>query len=657
MGPFLMSLHLEFASEAPLETGMRACLWLRTAIRVLHQIAHSDFAVRPENRNDYLDGADVYRFVRESVDWGAILGDGAFSFSIKVRLSHVKKRPLGRSRREEYGRFRESRYQESFLTESLVQVRAKDAICDALRDAGFDKPPRPETHASADLPLFIVVHGCSITVYRDMAGTSLHKRGYRSSIPLHVSSLNECVSAGMSYIAGLKPDGSFENGSTHSAPIDSVEELTIIDPMCGSATLLIEAALCIKQVAVGLFRSQFAFQRWDDFDAQIFSKIVTEAREIARTCEHKTFTLIGNDINREAVSLARQGIRNAGLSDDIQVYNEHIRDFAIPRSPTLVLSNPPWGMRLGEEKEAWLDMGDFLRQFCAGSTAVLLSGDSGLTKGLRMRARRKYPVRIGNVDTRVLLYDVLTYEQVVEIKLETAVIAYSANMNGPAIVVVPIKRTGHFKKKLSYGKATGGQYSSGCGFAPVVVIAHVQQFGNMCGIAVVVDSTHELAWPDWPFWSGSRQITQLPDLREMNKLSPIDSRNLEPLMASLARRGPDFQTIENLHLGCGTRIALLGAVLSLRGARPVLQPACDGENSLLFNGEVYDHVTDDISGFGTEDLCDTTVLLRQLAATQGDGEKILKFLDGIRGPWSIIYWHNNTKRLYFGRDVLGRDPC
>lgn len=411
--------------ESPsFDAGMRACLWLRTAIRVLHEVAHSDFGLRSENRKEQLDGEDVYRFVREEVDWGDLIGARGLSFSIKVRVSGTSSRPESRGGRRGHGRFHDDRFREGSFSrhggrepvfnDVLVQVRAKDAICDAVRDAGFDKPLRPESHAAADLPIFVVVHQCSITIYRDMAGSSLHKRGYKDSIPIHRASLNETVASGMAYLAGLTPEGTFENASTVGSA-DSSGELTVVDPMCGSGTILTETALCIKQVAVGLFRSDFAFERWDDFDPAAFSAIVAEAEATAKKFEHRQVNLIGNDINKSAISLARQVVRNAGLSECIQLCNYDIRDFDPRRAPTLVMSNPPWGMRLAEEEDAWVDMGDFLRQHCTGSTAVLMSGDMGLTRGLRMRARQKHPVRIGNVDTRVLLYDVLSYEQVLEL--------------------------------------------------------------------------------------------------------------------------------------------------------------------------------------------------------------------------------------------------
>lgn len=421
--------------ESPsFDVGMRACIWLRTAMRVLHQVAHSDFAVRSESRKDYLDAEDVYRFVRDEVDWAELIGARGLSFSIKVRVSGTNSHRETRGGRRGPSRFREdssSRYgqREPVFNDALVQVKAKDAICDALRDAGFDKPPRPESHAAADLPIFVVVHQCSITIYRDMSGSSLHKRGYKDSVPIHRASLNETVASGMAYISGLSPYGTYENDEG-LGETDSAHPRTIVDPMCGSGTILTETALCIKQVAVGLFRRDFAFERWDDFDASSFRAIIAEAEEIAKQFEHRPVNFIGNDISKGAISLARQVVRNAGLSDCIRLCNYDIRDFEPSETPKLVMSNPPWGMRLDEEEDAWCDIGDFLRQNCTGSTAVLMSGDMGLTRSLRMRARQKHPIRIGNVDTRVLLYDVLSKEQVMQLSAKRKTTKTNPNLTG-----------------------------------------------------------------------------------------------------------------------------------------------------------------------------------------------------------------------------------
>lgn len=403
------------ASEPNHITGYRACIWLRTAMRVLLEVAHQQ--IHPEDTTSYRRNTDlsqaVYEFVKDSADWSRLLDGGLKSFSIQVRVSedtsNRKQQFSGRAQRGARSeRERAPKFSALVPSEHTVQVRAKDAICDALRDAGFEKPPKPESHGESDVPLFITLHGSSITCYLDMAGASLHKRGYRSDGAMHRSSLNESVAAGMLYMAGFQPDGSFvstkKENSTSGTPRGP---LTIVDPMCGSGTLLIEAALLRLRVAVGLYRKRFAFQTWVDFDDAVFQQLLSEAVGLQRSDDDVSANFIGNDINPSALALARRDLERTRLANIISLHHADARELALPAPPTLTISNPPWGMRLGGEIMAWECMGKFLREYAGGCTAVFLSGDAGVTRGLRMKARKRMPVRIGNVDTRVLIYDVL----------------------------------------------------------------------------------------------------------------------------------------------------------------------------------------------------------------------------------------------------------
>lgn len=355
----------------------KSCLWLRTATRVLHHLFTS--AIEAPEPSSIPDA--VYSVVKQSVDWPHILSAGHKSFSIQVRMS----------------------YNDSLnISEHIIQICSKDAICDNLRDAQCDKPPRPESHGTADVPLFLTLNNGSVSLYRDMAGASLHKRGYRSNATLHRGSLNEAAAAGMLYLAGLEPDGTFT--SRHGVS----EEMKIVDPMCGSGTLLIEAALLRLQVAVGLYRNEaFPFEHWSDFDQDGYNCVrqTAIAAQKSEDDDRKT-SLIGSDIHGAALALAERDVARTRLSDMIELRQTDIKQLSLRDSPELVICNPPWGRRL-DEGDAWYDIGQFLRHEAPDSTAVLLSGDANITRGLRMKARNRYPVRIGNVDTRVLVYDVL----------------------------------------------------------------------------------------------------------------------------------------------------------------------------------------------------------------------------------------------------------
>lgn len=362
-------------SEPEHITAYRACLWLRTATRVLHFLF--SVSLPTSNRVATLDA--VYDLVKQRVDWGHYLQGGRRTFSIQIRTSEDSDHPSFR----------------------LLQIRAKDAICDSLRDAHLEKPPPPENHGEADLPLVLVLHNGVLTLYRDMAGVSLHKRGYRADTALHRSSLNESVAAGMLYLAGFTPEGSV---FIDDAPPD---QLFVVDPMCGSATLLIEAALLRLQVAVGLYRqSPFPFEHWPEFSPKEFAAVRDEAVSAQISDKDACIRLLGTDIHKGAIRLAQTDVAATRLDSLIKLSHCDIRDARLSRSPTLVVSNPPWGKRL-EDGDAWHEMGVFLREQAAGCRAAFLSGDASATRALRMKARNRYPLRTGNMSTRVLIYDVL----------------------------------------------------------------------------------------------------------------------------------------------------------------------------------------------------------------------------------------------------------
>jgi 23S rRNA G2445 N2-methylase RlmL len=240
------------------------------------------------------------------------------------------------------------------------------------------------------------------------------RSGYRSDSALHRSSLNEAVAAGMLMLAGFTPDGSFKSGRRKAATTvtQSLEsegrlgndassaasprtrrKLVVCDPMCGSATLLIEAALVRLRVAPGLYRRSFPFERWADFDAPGYKVIVETAVSLQRADEDMNMTLIGNDTNESALAIARRDLERTNLSHLVQLVHGNAADLTLEENASLVVCNPPWGFRIDGEVEAWEGLGLFLRRCAGDGTAVLLSGDAGLTRGLRMRARTKFPIR------------------------------------------------------------------------------------------------------------------------------------------------------------------------------------------------------------------------------------------------------------------------
>lgn len=406
-----------------LQTALNANLWLRCAIRVLIELASSPL---PPRRHGPFD--PVYSFVREAVDWPTILVENdsfATELDEQVDVSSEKNnagtnRSSDGARRNSGGRpgkFRRWRFRtfaiqcrlhdcQQVNNSMFASVRAKDAICDSIRDfCRGSKPDPPEDGATPDVPLFLYLHKDHACLYRDMSGMSLHRRGYRDV--MHRASLNEAIAAGILTIAGWN-----SRISGFGAPDRALN--TLLDPMCGSGTLLIEAALMACNRAPGLMRSKWPFQTWHDFDEALWKKCWNKA-STAETSPPEGLRLLGNDIHEGALSLCIKDAKSAGVHSLLDLCCKDCQEYIPPAQPSLVVVNPPWGTRLGlisnEESEdvipIWQGLGQFLKRRCNCADVYVLSGNSLATRGLRMKTDKKWTVTVGGVECKVLHYYVL----------------------------------------------------------------------------------------------------------------------------------------------------------------------------------------------------------------------------------------------------------
>lgn len=336
--------------EADRRIAYSACLRLRSATRVQQELARSP--VRSEE--------DLYRFAKS----------GPWSRYITPRNTLSVDASLKDS---------------SFTHSGFVAQRVKDAVADWFREKTGRRPS--VDRKAADLPLKVLVEGDLAILYRDLAGESLHKRGYR---PAQVKSpLNEAVAAGLLGLANWKGD----------APL--------VDPMCGSGTFLIEGALIALRRAPGLGRS-FAFERWSDFDAVLFERLKAEARAGER--RDLPFTLEGADVHRGAIGVAAAAAKAAGVAPFIRFTHRAVDRFLPEAKPHTVVANPPYGVRLGEggnPADAWRDLGRFLKERCSPSRAFILCGDKALSAHLKLKAKRRHPVYNGPIECRFLEYELL----------------------------------------------------------------------------------------------------------------------------------------------------------------------------------------------------------------------------------------------------------
>jgi putative N6-adenine-specific DNA methylase len=331
--------------------GYSACLWLRSAIRVQEELA----------RGRVRDRDDLYRLTA-TVNWSR-------------SITYLQTLAVDASVRD------------SFANDTRFPVLVvKDAVVDQFRDRGGKRPD--VARDEPDLPIKLLLQGDNAILYRDLAGRSLHKRGYREA--QHKSPLNEALAAGLLLLT------------------DWDREAPLCDPMCGSGTLLIEAALLAMDRAPGLGRA-FAFERWRDVDLDAWNAILAGAEARAAAGADRKPVLLGNDRHPGSIALAARAAATAEVAHSIAWQQLEVRDYAPSPLPRWVVTNPPWGERLQGEpdlEQGWRDLGAFLRERCPGATAFVLSGDPALTRHLGLRAERKFPVRDGPIDCRWLCYRV-----------------------------------------------------------------------------------------------------------------------------------------------------------------------------------------------------------------------------------------------------------
>lgn len=327
----------------------RANLWLRTANRVLMPLAAFPCATPKE----------LYDGVR-AIPWSRHLTP-AMTMAVDCSL------------------------RESAITHSgFVALKTKDAIVDEIRDRCGSRPNVDTRDPDLRVNVHLVKNRCTVSL--DSSGTPLDRRGYR--LERTEAPLRESLAATLVALSGW-------DGATPLA-----------DPMCGSGTILIEAALKAARRAPGLLRKGFGFQRWPGYDSSLWESLVAEAR--AEALPALSAAIVGCDRSAPALAIARQNARRAGVEGMIRLSQGEIRDFAPPPGPGVLIFNPPYGQRLEEEealKPLYKLIGDIMKQHCTGYTAYLLTGSQELAKCVGLRASRRFVLFNGPIECRLLKYD------------------------------------------------------------------------------------------------------------------------------------------------------------------------------------------------------------------------------------------------------------
>ena len=269
-------------------------------------------------------------------------------------------------------------YSDFFRHSQFVTYRVKDAIVDWWMEHEGVRPSVQLTHP--DIYLNVHIGGDMVTVSLDSSGESLHKRGYR--VANTQAPINEALAAGMLLLAGWKGQSDF------------------YDPMCGSGTLLIEAALIARNIAPGIYRKGFAFEKWANFDADLFEDIYSDdSRE--RDFNHKIY---GSDAGFYAMQAATKNVQSANLQRDIEIKQIRIEELRLAEKNTegaLVMMNPPYGERLSQDKNVlrlYQDIGTALKHQFSGATAWIISSNEEALKCVGLRPAKKIHLVNGDLD-------------------------------------------------------------------------------------------------------------------------------------------------------------------------------------------------------------------------------------------------------------------
>lgn len=325
----------------------KANMWLRTASRVLKPI----ITFRAN------DADEVYEKIK-TVDWSKLMSvDSTFSIESTV-------------------------YSDEFKHSKFVSYRVKDAIVDWFREKTGDRPSVRLDNPDLMFNIHISQRTCTLSL--DSSGDSLHKRGYR--ISQNEAPINEALAAGMIMMAGWEGKTDF------------------VDPMCGSGTLLIEAALIALNIPPGLYRSAFAFEKWKDFDRELFETIYHDDSE-ERPFEHFIY---GSDISSRAIKISEQNVKSAGLLKYIRLEVKPVAELEAPSEGCLFVTNPPYGERITSPDifSLYATLGSVMKHKFQGSSCWIISSHDECLEKIGLKPSQKNKLLNGKLECQYNRYDI-----------------------------------------------------------------------------------------------------------------------------------------------------------------------------------------------------------------------------------------------------------
>ncbi len=273
-------------------------------------------------------------------------------------------------------------YSQYFTHSNYVSLVVKDAIVDQFRKKFKERPSINLQNPDLNIHIHISNNQCNVSL--NSSGESLHKRGYRSNNFL--APMNEVLAAGLIQLSGWN------------------QNQPLINPMCGSGTLLIEAALIAINRAPNIYRKSFQFQNWKDYDAMLLNK-----RKIAAQKEEKSFNgvISGFDISASTISIADNHIHNMKLNNIIQINGQDFFKSSGIKNSTIII-NPPYGKRINFKQDYYKQIGDTLKQNYSNTIAWIISSEIEELKKVGLKPSKKIKVLNGPLECRFLKYELYT---------------------------------------------------------------------------------------------------------------------------------------------------------------------------------------------------------------------------------------------------------
>lgn len=323
----------------------RANFCLRTAIRILKPIKH--FSAKTAD--------EVYEAVK-SIEWENYL-DNMSSFAVDAVV-----------------------FSNEFRHSKFVAYKVKDAIVDYFREKTGNRPSVRINNPDVSFNIHVAEDKCTLSL--DSSGESLHRRGYRQEQV--EAPLNEVLAAGMILMTGWRG------------------ECDLIDPMCGSGTIPIEAALIARNIAPGVFRKEFGFEKWKDFDQELFDSIYNDDSQ-EREFNHKIY---GYDNNPKANEIATHNVKAAGVTKDVILKIQPFQQFEQPAEKSIIITNPPYGERIssGDLLDLYQMIGERLKHAFTGNDAWILSYRDECFDQIGLKPSVKIPLFNGALECQFRKY-------------------------------------------------------------------------------------------------------------------------------------------------------------------------------------------------------------------------------------------------------------